>query len=78
MQHKNQSFTRKDGLLNRKSVQHRLAGVLKQLREYYGGEEALLEAELLKIRNTEPGVLGDLKVLMWARGQLEVYVEYKD
>ena len=78
MQHKNQPFVKKDGLLNRKAVQKKLNGVLAKLREYYESEEELLEAELRKVRNGEQGVLGDLKVLMWARGQLEVYVEYKD
>ena len=63
MQHKNQPFVKKDGLLNRKAVQKKLNGVLAKLREYYESEEELLEAELRKVRNGEQGVLGDLKVL---------------
>lgn len=78
MAKKMQSFTKKNGLLDRKVVQQRLTATLTELREYYGGEEALLESELQKVRNNELGVLADLKVLMWARGQLEVYADFQD
>ncbi len=71
-------ITNKEKLLDRKAVQARLKKVLKELREFYGGEEHLLDAEVEKLRAQEPGVLGDLKALMWARGELEVYQAFRD
>jgi hypothetical protein len=68
----------KKRLLDRKAVQERLTSVLTKLGDYYGGEEHILDKEVQRQQNMEPGVLGDLKALMWARGQLEVYQEFQD
>ena len=61
------------GQVYRQLTQSTLARATETISAYYDGDEEQLKRDLESARREQTGVIGDLAVIAWIAGQMEIF-----